>query len=1271
MRLLRPLLVLGAACTLVVSLSGQTVRVLSVSGEATLQAPGDSAPRVVKKGDTIVIGTKIVTGEGARVILTPLPGVNSIIAPKSEIVVERVSVSNPAGAKTALHSAVLDLKTGAVTTDLKREEGVELDFGVRTARGLAGARGTTYTVAIDIAGVQAIIVADGAISLTLADGRVIDLVPGQISVTHPDGSTETVTSASQLSTGDQALAEDWIEATLDALAEAVEQGVDIDPAALEDAIRAAQELGVIIDVDTQSRLDGARDLLVERRLQARLDILTDENRTDRADARDIIAEIRQSLEDPRTPLPDDAYIQAREAFRAALTEARLAAFDALPDDVQRSLVTVNQSFFTAYGLDPYGDGQSRPVAAIRYAGKLNSSQLITFIARPEEIQDLLVSHPSDTGLRDYALTPNAPESYPDAYLVTYFKFLGSGQRSAFRHLDATRQGSLAEINDPGLTAYALAAGRTTAQVDYAIGLPAETRPLFFSFPADVQSVLVNKSDDTALAGFAYATNEGGGNLHSHAAILFYAGLEPSDRSTFEIRPANLQELAATNSEFAALLLARDSGVLLYSDATLAHYLTLPAGQVRQAYLARPADIRDQLASVGKPGLTAAILSDSTFKSPPSDGDLRRNLDALLALSPENQALFETFAGGPTYSKLGSTPGPYDWSDAAWTRTRNSFTALPSATQARILGLGATEGLFDYSATFIEAAFGDYDNTLSATTRSAIQEAGWGRHFADYFAREEFRELLAGAADLSAGQRATVREFGISPHAFAKSNSTTPTASPQATTEPPSRLDPLANLSHLATLSSADRALLAKLSPGDGILFLYGQGYYDEGTATYVYPTYAELISDALSLARSFDATQLRALRDLDLGHQLLNYAAQGTIWVGDSATPVRDRFEYILGLYSGLDAAQQDLARDLGLFSSLYLGDMRLDAASLGSALATLSGLNPKTRDFLASQHDGLPLFDLATGATSSGVYTLAEIDGLLSSLSHDDLATLRELRPGSALFRGYSNDGGLIGATDLKAFLAFVRDDLDDLQRFTLNELGITSHSNERKGLFLSDHEGLARLLQAYSELPATLRVQTRQLDSYDTYSRSFGGRSFFFASDDGYDTTSYDVSFSSPGDLHVGAVRRLALFRSGSGQPVTFQVPGDREHDIYLRASTLIDLNGVAFAERARAIKMEAATINLANLDFPEGAVVSLNSKLGGTGTNNRYPNFDGTSIPGRVNFLYNVSYGGAQNIMNSEGTFDLHSRGNIVIGTLQNPASFPTYTPPAPAGLQSIAQ
>lgn len=304
--LLRPLLVLGAACTLVVSLSAQSVRVLSVSGEATVQFPGESAPRAVRKGDTIVVGTRIITSEGARVILTPLPGVNSIIAPNSEVVIE--SVSAPAAdSGSRLHSAVLGLKSGAVTTDLKTTPGVELDYGVRTARGLAAARGTTYTVGVNAAGIQTIVVADGAITLTLADGRVVNLVPGQISITRTDGSTQAVSSASDLSTGDQAIAENWVETTLEALLEAVGQGADIDPAALQDAARAARELGIEIDPATQSRIDGALESLARTRAEA------------------LVAAIKQAPAEERAGLVEAA-LAATPGLAPALIEALISAF---------------------------------------------------------------------------------------------------------------------------------------------------------------------------------------------------------------------------------------------------------------------------------------------------------------------------------------------------------------------------------------------------------------------------------------------------------------------------------------------------------------------------------------------------------------------------------------------------------------------------------------------------------------------------------------------------------------------------------------------------------------------------------------------------------------------------------------------------------------------------------------------------------------------------------------------------------------------------------
>jgi hypothetical protein len=1402
----RPLLVLGAACTLVVSLTGQTVRVLSVSGDATIQLPGEDAPRAVRKGDTIVVGTRIVTGDGARVILTPLPGVNSIIAPKSEVVIE--SVSSPApGASRPVHSAVLDLKSGAVTTDLKSSPGVELDYGVRTARGLAGARGTTYTVGINAAGIQTIVVADGVITLNLADGRVVSLVPGQVSITRTDGSTQAVTSASDLSTGDQAIAENWVQVTLEALLEAIEQGVEIDPAALEDAVRAARELGIEIDADMQNRIDRARDTLAELR-QAAFDLLNSGNTLNNSNSEFVTETANEAIHD------QDAYALALAAYLDSLSESRRAAFLALPEDVQRLLVTVNESTYTAYALDPFDEGQSRPADAIRYAGRLPASLRPVFFESSGSVQYFLVSHPTDTGLRDYALTPGPDSELPDYSLLVFFRPLSAGQRGAFRALpqslqyglayaedtaltnyalatgrtqaevgyalslhsggrlgaflalsqtlqqklvaaddpaltayaldtardpaligfaadlspsrraaffalsDSTQsllaskaadtallafaldsarseteigffanlatdkrttflallpaqQSALASIDDPALTDYVLAPGRDGAAIDYALDLTSERRGLYLSFTAAAQEALVANPGDLELDAFAYATDESGAALHSSAAIVFFAGIDAEDRELFSARPVSLQDVAAGDASFAVLLLARDpetSGPL-YSDASLVHYLQL-SPSARAAFLAFPSDIREQLATLAKPGLTAALGDPKTFGEPPTLSELRRNLAALLALSPENQALFERFAGGPTYAGLDFAPSPYDWTDAAWTRTREAFEALSPTQQNRVIELRAIEGLFDYSGSFLQLALEDYDNTLSSADRARILAAGWGRYFAEFFADETTRSLFAEIADFSAAEIAAIGELGLSPSAFASGSRSLEVALVEGGPISPSEGNynsARQKLGDLAALSPTDRATLAALGLGDSILNVYGYGYYDEDN-NYIHPDYAQTLQNGLAFARSLHPDDLADVRALGLGHDLFTYPADGTIYY--EGLTARQHLAQVLELYRSLGPTEAELVRDLGLFAT-SIHDERLNSEDVAYALSVLGGVSANTLDYLAFVRDEVPVLDLVLGSGGyesynySSFYSIEAIDELLGSLDEAEFATLRELRPGRSILVGSYGDGGILSSEELKFTLGLVAS-FDDTQRRTLNELGITRPGNERKGLFLAaiegelDHPdrglGLRRLLEAYGELDPTLRVSTRQISPWSEY-RDYAGPSFFFASDDGYDHTTYSVSFASPGDLHVGATRRLALFRHSSWDSITFNVPAGK--DVFLRASSVIDLDNVTFAAQVRAITMEAVTINLADLDFPEGSVVSLNSRDGGTGTDNKYPNF-GYSEVGRVNFIRGVSYGGAG--MTDEASFDSYSRGNIVIGTLRNRAALPAYTPPS---------
>jgi hypothetical protein len=99
-----------------------------------------------------------------------------------------------------------------------------------------------------------------------------------------------------------------------------------------------------------------------------------------------------------------------------------------------------------------------------------------------------------------------------------------------------------------------------------------------------------------------------------------------------------------------------------------------------------------------------------------------------------------------------------------------------------------------------------------------------------------------------------------------------------------------------------------------------------------------------------------------------------------------------------------------------------------------------------------------------------------------------------------------------------------------------------------------------------------------------------------------------------------------------------------VHLRAFDEINANGLLFSANVQKIVMDAMTINLANVKFPSGSTVNLNSLLGPL--DNKYPTFGPSNkIYGRVNFINDVRYG--QHLLNSRSAFDNHG-GSISIGT-----------------------
>ncbi len=327
---------LSLAILMTLALPAQTVRVIFVSGQASIQRPEEAALRPAVKGETVIVGTRVVTGPDGRLVLTPMPGVKSIIAPNTTLLLESVSETRTSPTEVT-HQAVLDLKQGAVVSDLQKPEGVSYDYSIRTARGLAGARGTTFTVGINPAGIQTIVVAHGSISISFADGSKAVLSPGQLSITKASGQTESVTGVGELSATDQKIAQNWTEITVAAIASSLEAGVELDPSALKNALDTSTSLGIRLSPETQGAVD--RALSAPQRRPASGDTHPPPPQPTPPQAPGPITDLRNV----RTAL---------DLFRARLTAPRVIAFDVLPGDIKALLVTLNDLDIAAVALDP-------------------------------------------------------------------------------------------------------------------------------------------------------------------------------------------------------------------------------------------------------------------------------------------------------------------------------------------------------------------------------------------------------------------------------------------------------------------------------------------------------------------------------------------------------------------------------------------------------------------------------------------------------------------------------------------------------------------------------------------------------------------------------------------------------------------------------------------------------------------------------------------------------------------------------------------------------
>lgn len=122
----------------------QSGTVTKAEGEVTMTLPGGGAPVPVKVGDKVAVGSTVKTGANSAAIIVISKDAAVNMTANTEALIESVDESVP-----DKHKVLLDLKNGTMGALINPAAKGKIDFRIKTPSGVAAARGTFYSVAVE------------------------------------------------------------------------------------------------------------------------------------------------------------------------------------------------------------------------------------------------------------------------------------------------------------------------------------------------------------------------------------------------------------------------------------------------------------------------------------------------------------------------------------------------------------------------------------------------------------------------------------------------------------------------------------------------------------------------------------------------------------------------------------------------------------------------------------------------------------------------------------------------------------------------------------------------------------------------------------------------------------------------------------------------------------------------------------------------------------------------------------------------------------------
>jgi len=160
--------------------------VLSVAGMPMVSIHGQ-APIGLKAGDKLSEGAVVTTPANSEVVFKAFEHSETTLKANSRMTLSKLSLTTENG-KITKQTALLDLSVGGVVSQLDPKLKEINDYGIRTPRGIAAARGTKYAVYVGSSGYVTTLVLEGTVVfVNQSSGQRVEVKTGFAVTVGPDG----------------------------------------------------------------------------------------------------------------------------------------------------------------------------------------------------------------------------------------------------------------------------------------------------------------------------------------------------------------------------------------------------------------------------------------------------------------------------------------------------------------------------------------------------------------------------------------------------------------------------------------------------------------------------------------------------------------------------------------------------------------------------------------------------------------------------------------------------------------------------------------------------------------------------------------------------------------------------------------------------------------------------------------------------------------------------------------------------------------------------